>query len=168
MQLFYRMIFLQSEFFLNRIKFFERGYKYLFQINNVISTKKKKKDFVKIMHIFLLKIWLFFEQPCYIWTAMVKHFKKIIRFKISGVLNVNYFKEIKLLKSLQTREVYLEPKRASTMELSILFDGLTHLDCDYMGMRWWKWAASFTWLTRLHVIRNLLANEIYHFPGLTR
>ena len=67
---------------------------------------------------------------------MVKHFKKIITFKISGVLNVNYFTEIKRLKSLQKGEVYLEPKRASTMELSISFDGLTHLDCDYMGMRW--------------------------------
>ena len=31
--------------------------------------------------------------------------------------NVKYFKEIKRLKSLQKAEAYLEPKRASTMEL---------------------------------------------------
>ena len=36
-------MFLQSESFFDRIKFFERGYRYLFQINNFIG--KKKKDF---------------------------------------------------------------------------------------------------------------------------
>ena len=30
---------------------------------------------------------------------------------------IKYFKETKLLKSLQKAEAYLEPKRASTMEL---------------------------------------------------
>ena len=37
MSLFYRMnFFLQSEIFFNRIKFIEMGYKYLFEINNLI------------------------------------------------------------------------------------------------------------------------------------
>ena len=61
MQLFYRMIFLQSEFFLNRIKFSERGYKYLFQINNVISTKKKKKRFCKNHAYFFVKNMIVFR-----------------------------------------------------------------------------------------------------------
>ena len=43
----------------------------------------------------------------------VKCFKNI-RFQDSYV---KYFKEIKSLKSLQKAEAYLEPKRASTMEL---------------------------------------------------
>ena len=40
-------------------------------------------------------------------------------FRFQGSHNVKYFKEIKLLKSLQVKaEAYLESKRASTMELS--------------------------------------------------
>ena len=45
-------------------------------------------------------------------------YKKIItlnRFQES--CNIKYFKEIKRLKSLQKAELYLEPMRASTMEL---------------------------------------------------
>ena len=49
----------------NRIKFFERGYKYLFWIHNFIWKKKifteKNKIFVKIIHIFFLKIYIFFQ-----------------------------------------------------------------------------------------------------------
>ena len=44
----------------------------------------------------------------------VMYFKKTTDFKS---YNVKYFKEIKNLKSLQKAEVYLEPKRISTMEL---------------------------------------------------
>ena len=51
--------------FFNRIKFFERGYKYLFWIHNFIWKKKifteKNKIFVKIIHIFFLKIYIFFQ-----------------------------------------------------------------------------------------------------------
>ena len=36
--------------------------------------------------------------------------------RLQKFFNVNYFKETKSLKSLQKAEVYLEPKRASTME----------------------------------------------------
>ena len=43
----------------------------------------------------------------------VKYFKKITDFRSHKV----HFKEIKRLKSLQKAEVYLEPKRTSTMEL---------------------------------------------------
>ena len=46
----------------------------------------------------------------------LKYFKEITDFK-SLINNVKHFKEIKLLKSLQKAEAYLEPKRASTMEL---------------------------------------------------
>ena len=49
---------------------------------------------------------------------VVKYFKKIITLnKFLESYNVKSFKEIKRLKSLQKAEVYLEPKRASTMEL---------------------------------------------------
>ena len=38
---------------------------------------------------------------------------------------MNYFKKIKPLKSLQKAEAYLEPKRASMMELFVnIFNGL--------------------------------------------
>ena len=37
--------------------------------------------------------------------------------KFQESYNVQYLKEIKRLKSLQKAEVYLEPKRASTVEL---------------------------------------------------
>ena len=36
---------------------------------------------------------------------------------LKGLNNVKYFKEIKRSRSLQKEEAYLEPKRASTMEL---------------------------------------------------
>ena len=39
------------------------------------------------------------------------------RFHESYIYNAKFFKEIKRLKSLQKAEEYLEPKRASTMEL---------------------------------------------------
>ena len=65
---------LQSDFFFNRIKFFERGYKYLFSTNTFIW---KKKDFVKIIHIFFLKIFFFFS-TCYIWTT------------VSGIIDKTY------------------------------------------------------------------------------
>ena len=49
---------------------------------------------------------------------VVKYFKKMITLnKFLESYNVKSFKEIKRLKSLQKAEVYLEPKRASTMEL---------------------------------------------------
>ena len=49
---------------------------------------------------------------------VVKYFKKIITLnKFLESYNVKSFKEIKRLKSLQKAEVYLEPKRACTMEL---------------------------------------------------
>ena len=47
----------------------------------------------------------------------VKYFKKNSRFQES--FNVKYFKEIKLLKSLQKAEACLEPKRASLMEFFV-------------------------------------------------
>ena len=68
MRLFYRMIFFTEWIFFKRIKFFERGYKHLFQINNVIS-KKKKKRFCKNHKYFFVKNDCFsnsfatFEQP---------------------------------------------------------------------------------------------------------
>ena len=37
--------------------------------------------------------------------------------RFQGSYNVKYFEEIKRLKSLQKTEVYLEPKRASIVEL---------------------------------------------------
>ena len=40
-----------------------------------------------------------------------------IKNRFQGPDNVKYFKEIKRLKSLQKEEAYLEPKRASMMEL---------------------------------------------------
>ena len=49
---------------------------------------------------------------------VVKYFKKIITLnKFLESYNVKSFKKIKRLKSLQKAEVYLEPKRACTMEL---------------------------------------------------
>ena len=59
------MIFLHSDFF-NRIKFLERGYKYLFETNNLLLKKKKCKNHT---YLFLKNIFLFqlsfatFEQP---------------------------------------------------------------------------------------------------------
>ena len=49
----------------------------------------------------------------------VKYFKETANFKsrIVTSYDVKYFKEIKRLKSLRKAEAYLEPKRASTMEL---------------------------------------------------
>ena len=44
----------------------------------------------------------------------VKYFQEMTDF---NSLNVKYYNEIKRLKSLQKAETYLEPKRASTMEL---------------------------------------------------
>ena len=45
-------------------------------------------------------------------------YKKIITLnRFQEPCNTKYFKEIKRLKSLQKAELYLEPKRASTMEL---------------------------------------------------
>ena len=45
-------------------------------------------------------------------------YKKIITLnRFQEPCNIKYFKEIKRLKSLQKAELYLEPKRASTMEL---------------------------------------------------
>ena len=44
-----------------------------------------------------------------------KYFKEINRFQKS--YNLKYLKEIKRLKSPQKAEAYLEPKKASTMEL---------------------------------------------------
>ena len=61
--------------FFNRIKFFDRGYKYLFWIHDFNWKKKKKifteknKIFIKIIHIFFLKIY-FFKWFCYIWTTI--------------------------------------------------------------------------------------------------
>ena len=49
MRLFYRIKFLNF----NRIKVFERGYKYL--------NFFEKKDFVKIIHIFFLKMYIFYN-----------------------------------------------------------------------------------------------------------
>ena len=47
-----------------------------------------------------------------------KYFKKLIRLNRYKVPhNEKSFKKIKRLKSLQKAEVYLEPMRASTMEL---------------------------------------------------
>ena len=47
-----------------------------------------------------------------------KYFKKIIRLnRFQEPYNEKSFKKIKYLKSLQKAEVYLEPMRASTMEL---------------------------------------------------
>ena len=47
-----------------------------------------------------------------------KYFKKMIRLnRFQELYNEKYFKEIKLLKGLKKAEVYLEPIRASTMEL---------------------------------------------------
>ena len=45
--------------------------------------------------------------------------KTKIEKKIQESYNVKYFKEIKLLKSLQKAEAYLEPKQASMMELFV-------------------------------------------------
>ena len=60
MSLFYRIKFFTEWIFFNRIKFFEREYNYLFWINNFIWKKKiftqKNNIFVKVMHIFFLKI----------------------------------------------------------------------------------------------------------------
>ena len=54
--MFNRVIFLQSEFFLTELKFLKRDTNiYL----NQITFFKKKKDFVKIAHIFFLKIIFF-------------------------------------------------------------------------------------------------------------
>ena len=48
----------------------------------------------------------------------MKYFKKIIRLnRFQEPYNEKSFKKIKRLKSLQKAEVYLEPMRASTMEL---------------------------------------------------
>ena len=60
----------------------------------------------------------------------VKYFKEIANFKsrIVTSYDVKYFKEIKRLKSLRKAEAYLEPKRASTMELFCEYtDGLLFL-----------------------------------------
>ena len=55
--------FYRVKFFLDKIKFFERGYKYLFWIT-FFEKKKiftgKNNFFLKIIHIFFLKI-LFFK-----------------------------------------------------------------------------------------------------------
>ena len=70
--------FCRVKFFLNEIKFFERGYKYLFSINNFTWKKniftEKNRIIVKIIHIFFLKISLFFEQFCYIWITIAVYF----------------------------------------------------------------------------------------------
>ena len=54
------MIFFTEWNFFNKIKFFEKGYKYLFWINNFIWKKyiftEKNKFFVKMIHIFFLKM----------------------------------------------------------------------------------------------------------------
>ena len=55
----------------------------------------------------------------------VKYFKKNNN-RFQEFYNVKYFKEIKRLKSLQKKEAYLEPKRASTMQLF----------CEYMMFDW--------------------------------
>ena len=48
-----------------------------------------------------------------------------LRGKISRALSCKNFKEIKRLKSLQVKaEAYLEPMRASTMELFCVINGL--------------------------------------------
>ena len=48
----------------------------------------------------------------------VKFFKKIITLnRFQEPYNVKYIQEKKRLKNLQKAEVYLEPKRGSTMEL---------------------------------------------------
>ena len=47
----------------------------------------------------------------------VKYFKEITDFK-SLIMYLKYFKEIRL-KRLQKAEAYLEPKRASTIELFV-------------------------------------------------
>ena len=47
----------------------------------------------------------------------VNYFNEITNFKFQESYNVKCFKEIRRLKSLQKAEAYLEPKRASTMEL---------------------------------------------------
>ena len=58
----------------------------------------------------------------------VKHFKEIIDFQ-NLILNVNYFKEIKRLKSLQKVEAHLEPKQASMIELFVnILNGLLSLE----------------------------------------
>ena len=60
----------------------------------------------------------------------VKYFKETANFKsrIVTSYDVKYFKEIKRLKSLRKAEAYLEPKRASTMELFCEYtDGLLFL-----------------------------------------
>ena len=57
-------------------------------------------------------------------SKAVKYFKEITNFKS---YNWKYFKEIKRLKSLQVKaETYLEPKRASTIEL---FYGASYYFC---------------------------------------
>ena len=65
MSLFKQWIFLQSEVFFNRITFFERGYKHLFWIHNLIWQKKNftetNKIFVKIIHIFSLKKYIILQ-----------------------------------------------------------------------------------------------------------
>ena len=53
----------------------------------------------------------------------VKYFREITDFKS---LNLRHIKEIKHLKSLEKAEAYLEPKRASTMEL-FFWNGLNGL-----------------------------------------
>ena len=54
MRLFYKIIFLQSDFFFNRIKFFEGDANIYFK--QITFFEKKKKDFVKIMQIFFFKM----------------------------------------------------------------------------------------------------------------
>ena len=55
---------------------------------------------------------------------MFDELKELKYFKINRFqecYDVKYFKEIKRLRSLQKAERYLEPKRASTMELFLKY-----------------------------------------------
>ena len=96
--------------FFNRIEFYERGYKYLFQINNFIWKKKifteKNKVFVKIIHIFFLKNIIIFRIVLlhlnnHIWQAPKSTY---LYFSIKKNRSNNYWP---ILDAIETRTNYL-------------------------------------------------------------